>query len=189
MKKIHQPAGARKGFTLIELLVAIGLFSVVVSISAGGLVQAFRTQRQAAALISANSNVSLALEQIAREIRTGYDFCKTVNCPNQNQLFFKNAKKQSVAYCLIGGSIQRAVGAVTCSGDTFRKITADNVEVKDLRFRVLWQYPPGGAPGDNFQPRIIISVGVTSKEASLKDHAVYIQTTVSPRLPLDDGSS
>jgi prepilin-type N-terminal cleavage/methylation domain-containing protein len=65
----------KSGFTLIELLVAIALFSIVVAIATDGFVNALRTQRQVASLISTESNVTLVLEQMAREVRTGYLFC------------------------------------------------------------------------------------------------------------------
>ncbi len=63
------------GFTLVELLIAIGLFSIVVVIASAGFINGLRTQRQVASLISAESNVTLVLEQMAREERTGYLFC------------------------------------------------------------------------------------------------------------------
>ena len=65
---------SRSAFTLVEMLVAIALFSVVVSIAVGGFTRALRTQRQVIALIAANSNMSLALEQMAREMRTSINF-------------------------------------------------------------------------------------------------------------------
>jgi prepilin-type N-terminal cleavage/methylation domain-containing protein len=65
----------RSGFTIIELLVAIGLFTIVVTIAVGGFTNALKTQRQVSSLIATQSNVSIALEQMTREIRTGYLFC------------------------------------------------------------------------------------------------------------------
>ncbi len=75
MKNHRHKKQNRKGFTLIEMLVAIGIFSIVISIATGGFVSSLRTERQAAALISAQSNASLVLEQMAREIRTSSLFC------------------------------------------------------------------------------------------------------------------
>jgi len=65
----------KKGFTLVELLITVGLFVVVITIAVGGFTNAIRTERQVSSLISAQSNISLALEQMSREIRTGYLFC------------------------------------------------------------------------------------------------------------------
>lgn len=78
-KRINQLQNSRLGFTLVELLIAIGLFTIIVSVAVGGFTNALRTQRQVSSLIATQSNVSLALEQVAREIRTGYLFCHDVN--------------------------------------------------------------------------------------------------------------
>lgn len=63
------------GFTLVELLVSIAIFSIVVSIAVGGFVQALRSEHQVAAMVSTESNLGNAFEEMAREIRTGYLFC------------------------------------------------------------------------------------------------------------------
>jgi len=72
---MNKKNNSRAGFTLIEIMIAIVLFSIMVAIGVGGLTVAIRSQRQAAALLGAQSNVSLAVEQMAREVRTGYLFC------------------------------------------------------------------------------------------------------------------
>ncbi|MEY4731554.1 MAG: hypothetical protein RL681_500, partial [Candidatus Parcubacteria bacterium] len=71
MKKI---AGEREGFTIVETIISLAVFSVLVSVAMGGLATAMRTQRQTTALIMVNSNIPFALEQMAREMRTGIDF-------------------------------------------------------------------------------------------------------------------
>jgi type II secretory pathway pseudopilin PulG len=65
----------KAGFTLVETLVSVGIFMILVTIAVGGFVQALHTQGEVTQLISAQSNVSLGVEQMAREIRTGYLFC------------------------------------------------------------------------------------------------------------------
>ena len=64
MKKIMN----LKGFTLVELLVAIGIFSILMAVGVGGFVHALHTQREVAALIATQSNASIALEQMARDL-------------------------------------------------------------------------------------------------------------------------
>src|SRR4051812_39727119 len=104
----------RQGFTLVELLVAITLFSIAISIAIGGFVRALRTQRELISLIAANSNASLAIEQMAREIRTGTSF-DYVGCGEAAKicdgLTFKNANDEIVTYDLSAdGSLKRTVG-------------------------------------------------------------------------------
>jgi prepilin-type N-terminal cleavage/methylation domain-containing protein len=94
----------RSGFTLIELLVAIALFSIVVAIASSGFVSALRTQRQVASLISTQSNVTLVLEQMAREERTGYLFCHELDSSNPNN----NSNNADYCGCTISDSGQHA---------------------------------------------------------------------------------
>ncbi len=165
----------RRGFTLVELLVAIALFSVGVTIAVGGFVNALKTQRQNSALLSANSNMSLALEQMNREVRTGFDFCVNGQTCTSNELAFKNAAGEVVTYRKGGGvsdgGIERRVG-----GGAFARITADNVNIRYLTFR-----PIGNAVGDNVQPRIVINLGVSARERGVDESVIHLQTTVSPR--------
>ena len=62
------------GFTIIELMVAMTVFLVVVGISSGIFTRTIRTQRIVTDMSASLNNVTLALEQIAREARTGYFF-------------------------------------------------------------------------------------------------------------------
>ncbi len=77
MTGTHNQKNYRKGFTLVELLITVALFTIIIAIAVGTFTNALRTQRQVSSLISAESNVSLSLEQMARDIRTGYLFCNT----------------------------------------------------------------------------------------------------------------
>ena len=158
------------GFTLVELIVAVGLFLSIMTIATGSFVRALRTQRQIAGLISAENNVNLVLEQMAREARTGADFCSSAACPSSEELSFTNAAGQPVAYRLRGAVIERGVNG------TFSALTSGNVSVSYLRFIVT-----GQAPGDGWPPRITILVGVSSNEAGASAVA-HLQTSVSARL-------
>lgn len=177
------------GFTLVEVIVAIALFSVVVSIAAGGFVTALRSQRQVAALIAADNNVSLVLEQMARELRTGYNVCRpgencfkpsATNCPalspvTVNELDFYNADSQGVIYRLNGDVIERA--EQDANGNfVFSPLTGNNVSVKYLNFTLS-----GNLSGDCWPPRVTISLGLSSKDSSVAGDIINIQTTISAR--------
>jgi prepilin-type N-terminal cleavage/methylation domain-containing protein len=172
MIKIKKIEIARRGFTLIELLVAIGLFAIVVSIAAGGITRMLRTQRQVLSLISANSNASLAIEQIAREIRTGFDFCVNGNnCASSSQLTFTNANADQVSYDLIGGAIERSV-----NGGAFSPLTASNISIQRLSFSLF-----GNNPSDGYPPRITVSIGVSPKAIGVSNVVTNLETTISAR--------
>lgn len=177
--------GSRRGFTLVELLVAVGLFMITVSIATGGFVQALRTQRQVAALIAANNNVSMVIEQITREVRTGSNFCRTddntptchnvsgnlANGPNTSDLVFINANGVPVSYSLVNGSIARVE-----NNGTPEFITGSNVSVKYLNFVLS-----GNLSGDGWSPRVTIVLGISAKESGVSGSVISLQTTVSAR--------
>jgi prepilin-type N-terminal cleavage/methylation domain-containing protein len=179
----------KKGFTLVELLVAIGLFAIVVAIAAGGFVNALRTQREVAGLIAAQSNASLALEQMAREIRTGYLFCHAVGSQTAsaacgcttavvgapwtcNAIAFINANEENVVYLLAGTELQKATNGSTAS------VTGANVKITRLSFILQ-----GQEEGDQWPPRITISMGVTanSTDPAIASDVFNIETSVSAR--------
>lgn len=182
----------KQGFTLVDLIVALGVFAVVASIAAGGFALALRTQRQAASLIAANNNASLAIEQMAREMRTGRVFCDnrpqpdggdtgTAGIPScsaylsgdRSKIGFIAATGETIEYRLAsGGAIERGAGGV------FVPITGGKVLVFDLKFDIR-----GNDENDGIQPRITIALGVSSREPGLSESKTRIQTTVSSRPP------
>lgn len=190
----------KKGFTIVEMLVAIALFSIVTAIAVGGFTTALRTQRQVAALISVESNVSLAMEQMAREIRTGYLFCHnmsnnpTCTCaagggPNScgvpptngnvvtTDLNFFNANSANIIYSLVPGT-NALTRSDSDNGGISQAITGDTVAVKYLRFVIT-----GNEEGDHWAPRITISLGVapSSTDPAIANDVLNLQTSVSAR--------
>jgi len=205
--KSRTPPQSKKGFTLIELIITIGLFSVLVAIGIGGFTSALHTQRQISLLLSAQSNVSIALEQMAREVRTGYLFCHDVE-PN-------DTTPAPACGCLVGDSgvpaPPGARGALitgdlpiwTCtaldffnaesdhvtydsSGGALRRgvasamqaITSDNVSVKYMTFTIF-----GNMEGDSWTPRVTITMGIApnSTDPGITNTVLNLQTTVSAR--------
>ncbi len=163
------------GFTVIELLVSLGLFSIIVLLAMGGFVRALRAQGQVAAFASTNSNMSLALEEMAREIRTGILFC-TNGTTCGSVLSFVNARRQVVTYCLDEDAIKRGIADTTCANG--QKVTADNIAVKYLTFILF-----GNHEGDGYPPRITILVGAGPRDPAAASYIIHFQTTVSSRIP------
>ncbi|MDO8520545.1 MAG: type II secretion system protein [bacterium] len=168
----------KKGFTLIELVVAIGLFSIIVAIAIGGFIRALRTERQVIGLLAANSNASLAIEQMAREIRTGYDFCvMNGNSCGSSELSFRNANGLAVSYCLQDQGLFRGTGPGSCIGSTGNTITATNVLVQYLNFIVS-----GNQSTDGYPPRVTVAIGVSANTAGISGSIINLETTVSARV-------
>ena len=164
-----------QGFTAVELLVSMSLFVVLIGIASGIFIRATRTQRQITALIAANSNASLAIEQIAREIRTGRNFCGGGTCP-AGELNFINARGQSVNYKLGDGS-NNTKSIFRVSEGKEAPITADNVNVSRMVFVIV-----GQAPGDSQAPRITLALQVGAAGVPFSESFNNFQTTLSPRV-------
>lgn len=159
--------GDLTGFTLVELLVSVGVFAIVTSIAIGGFINALRTHRQAMALMTANSNTSSAIEQIAREIRTSKNFTSS----GQN-LSFENAEGNNITYDLSGDSLVRSE-----NDNPAQKITDENIIVKYLSFRIMNNI----IPLTNYPTRVVINIGVVPKDIKVTVKNIDIQTTVSSR--------
>ena len=167
------------GFTLIEIIISLSVFIIVVTIAVGGFVGALRSQRQGAALISPNNNVSLALEQMTREIRTGRNFCDPLYSPpcSFDALKFYNALGELVTYKKntgVGDFIER--GVFDGSTDVFERITGIGAFVWSLEFHLK-----GEDPADDLPTRVTITIGVSAKERGISEGVIRLQTTISSR--------
>lgn len=158
----------KSGFTIVELLVAMSLFLILVAVATGTFVQTLKTQRVITELTAANDNATQAVEQMAREIRTGFGFIDST----EGLLKFTNYRNESVSYKLIGNSISKCTG--DCQDDTdFRAMTAPEVKVERLKFIIS-----GKEFTDDFPTRVTLVLTV----AGPKDVKVNLQTTVSSRI-------
>ncbi|HUY62400.1 MAG TPA: type II secretion system protein [Candidatus Paceibacterota bacterium] len=82
----------RSGFTLIELMVAVGLFAVVMTIATGAYLIMIGADREAHAVTTGINNLSFALEDMTRTIRTGFDYCLgTTNTCSGTDFSFSDA--------------------------------------------------------------------------------------------------
>ena len=157
-----------KGFTMVELLIAMAIFVIVISIATGIFVQSLRSQRNIIGLMAINDNASSALEQMAREFRTGSLFSSL----SPEELKFTNYLGQAVTYRWNSQneSLERGVG------DDFKAITASDVKVRRANFILR-----GAESGDGLPTRVTAILSVGSGKRDLKDITTNLQTTVSAR--------
>lgn len=157
------------GYTIAEMIVAVGIFLILISIAAGSFIRILRTQRETMALLATNSNASLAMEQISREVRTGGAFLVS-----GDELHFTNSKNEAVIYRVNrdSGKIQRSTDGVN-----FNDITADNVKVFNLSFIVF-----NGGAGDRYPFRVTVIIQASPNLASFTSPVINLQTTISARV-------
>ncbi|MDP3725201.1 MAG: type II secretion system protein [Nanoarchaeota archaeon] len=174
-----------KGFTVVELLVAMSVFTALLSFAVGVFVQGMRSQRELTDQIVVNNEMSLVLEQMAREMRTGSFFApeggryETLSFTSEN-LRFEEESGRPVTYKLSASAGARGVPEKYISrndGSGDIPFTGKDVSVDELKFFV--------SRGEFCAPwRVTILMKVRPR-FSARD-PMPIQTTVSSRvLPVD----
>ena len=170
---------------MVELLVAMSIFTIGIVIAVGSFVRALQTQRALTHLMSVNSNTSLVLEQMAREIRTGYNFAvnsESASCAEGGEeLEFINAKGNAVAYKKSGEEITRQeCQGSDCSSSNFSPFTASDVAFKKVCFIKI-------QPNPSIDPwRLSMVLETGSSRPELAANFINLQTTISSRvLPSD----
>ena len=154
----------------MELLVAMSVFLVVLGLATGIFVRTFQTQRAITQLSESMNNVTLAIEQIAREARTGLNFTESDGSVTE-VLRFTTGSAQRVAYAVVGESIGRCTGSCgTVDEDNFKPITSPSVKIVDMGFIINSE---GSHP-----PRVTILTTVMPDNNT----EIYLQTTVSSRI-------
>lgn len=169
-------------FTVVELLVAMSVFVVLMGIITGIFINSLRVQKSLVSFMAVNDSVSIALEGMARELRTGSDFCisdPSDNClssVNGASLKFKNALDKDVVYRLNQGLLEKS----DTGGASFSSITPNNINVSGLEFELVDQKLTTGI-GDEWPPRINIFLKVGSRDPNLIGVTTNLQITVSGR--------
>ncbi len=202
MNSIKKQNSTLTGFTLIELIVAFGLFSIIMAVASGGFVQVIRSYRIATALTATNDSMALTMEQVAREMRTGYNFCEIADSA-EPKIQFVNANNEVVRYRLnpAARAIERAVSNISvpsgigsrCSNTddiwfNYQKITADNVAMEKMNIAVCGNNISSDVVLNSCgslttRPRITLAFSITSAEPEVEKLGIFIdvQTTVSAR--------
>ena len=178
-------AKKQQGFTLVELIVAMSLFSIIVVVISGIFMQTVKFQKIVANRAAAIDNLGLAMEEMARAIRTGVFFDQLEeggSLASVGSLTFTDYRKQVIIYSLgLEDSRNRVMKKVVSSDQENYDlpITSSNIEITDLKFILQGKNKAAvGQGNDNIPPRITISM--TAKGIYQKPFT--LQTTVGARL-------
>ncbi len=157
------------GFTLIEMMVAVSIFIVIITISLTSILNVSNIQKKTATFRAVNDNLNFAIEKMAREIRTGSDYCAQ-SCSSPSSFNFTNSEGVVVEYLLANKKIE-----VSYDGGDFLPMTSSEVVVEKLLFVVRGDGP------DGLQPLVTIIISGYAGEKKTIKSQLNIQTTVSQR--------
>jgi prepilin-type N-terminal cleavage/methylation domain-containing protein len=188
----------QSGFTLIELLVSVAIFTIVITIAIGALLVLVDANARAQNMQAAITNVTFALDSIAREVRTGSGhYCSntqisgsagaatTRDCPSGashisvieggESLTAVGTGRVAFRHNATDQSVERRVG-----DGSWLPITSRDVQITELAF-----YSEGSArsrDGDTVQPTVTIYVSGYAGELESARSSFALQTTVTKRI-------
>jgi prepilin-type N-terminal cleavage/methylation domain-containing protein len=99
MEKLFKKNNKQEGYTLIETMIAISIFLIVVTIGMDSLLNATLVHNKSQNLRSIMDNLSFTMEDMSRNLRTGYDY-HCIDTSNDN-----NPNDTSLHSCAFGEGI------------------------------------------------------------------------------------
>lgn len=168
-----------RGFTLIEMIVSIGLFTIVLFIASSAFLSVVSADRKSRATRLAMDNLTVALEDMTRRLKTGYDYsCGNVGRVNNcleiplSTIAFTDQNGERTIYSLSSGSIFRDIA----SEGGGLPVTSPEINISSLSFAV-----GGTSPADDQQPYVKIFIeGETG--GGVADAKFSLQTMVTQRV-------
>lgn len=164
------------GYTLVELIVAMGLFAIIMTLSTGAYLIMISVNRHAQAISTGIDNLSFALEDMTRTIRTGtvYQCGAGIDCPSGGSSFsLIDQNGSEVTYDLSGSSVRKTV-----DGTEFI-LTDPSVHVSSLQF-----FETGGnnaRSGDYSQPYVTMIMAGTVESGPGTSEPFHVETSASMR--------
>ena len=187
------------GFTLIEIMIAITLFTTIMILGTGAVLQTNAVHKKTQNMRSIMDNLNFIMEDMARNLRLGSSY----RCLGPDDFFPIDNQRESPRDCdtSLGISFEGTAGQLGAGdqivyivqpsnntdwviekskdgGQNFQQITPDEVKIDPAQsgFTVV-----GSSSSDTFQPRVIIRLVGTVKYKELESK-FNLETTVSQRL-------
>ncbi|MGB4076232.1 MAG: type II secretion system protein [Minisyncoccia bacterium] len=159
-----------RGYTLLEMIVAVGIFSIVMLTATGAFLTLIRLDREARLTNNVVTNLSFAVDSIARALRTGVNY----DCSPATSGTFDNCTSSSIAF---RDEDNRAItygissGRVTANVDGIQSFLTDpNITVSTLSFEVRGMGTTE-ACGSRIEPQVTFTMqgAMTSGQGAIVD--------------------
>ena len=189
------------GFTLVEMMVAIAVFSIVMVMAMGALLNVIESNNKAQSIKTAVDNISFALEGISKDMRMGTKYSCSKDggsnfigdCPDGGDtISFKSSKtiggveNPYIYYRFLDNQMWSCVGGTSggsCTGTysalTSSPLTGVTISATSSRFYVLGVTHSNDPVGTRTQPRAIIVVEGTAGSKAKTQTSFDLQTSIS----------
>lgn len=190
------------GFTLIETMIAVGLFTIIMTIGTGAVLNTNATYHRNQTLRTNLDSLNFVLEDMSRNMRLGRNFlCPTgttsVTTPQPigdyapkdcregaQTIAFESANGDSskpednYVYVIAPNNSIYSIYKSTDGGTTFKQITDSSIDISSSEsyFQVI-----GSSPADKVQPYVAINLMGRIRTKYGVD-SFHVQTTASSRI-------
>lgn len=158
----------RRGTSVIEMLAVTAIFSFIVVISAGSLVNAVQQNRESQAVKTSFDNLTFALSSMGRNIRLGYNYyCggdetkKNLrnDCPaGGNSISFNDYRTGNLIVYRLNGTTHAIERYNEADGYGYLAITAPEINIDSLKFFVARTGIAGFGPVARVQLSGVVTV-------------------------------
>lgn len=178
-----------KGFTLIELLMAMSIFALTTIVVVAVFLSMTAGHRRSLNAITLDNAAYIAMETIAKEIRTGRDYrfpgdsgCIIWNDISSDcgSIVFTNYHGNTVLYKLNNGQIEKCTGSssVSCAGGA---LTPSNIVISNFRFNMDGINNRGIPDNKQSKISIILTAETPAGTPEKYQRTLNLQTTISSR--------
>ena len=188
------------GFTLVEMMVAIAVFSIVMVMAMGALLNVIESNNKAQSIKTAVDNISFALEGISKDMRMGTEYSCSKDGSNFNgdcsdggmAISFKSSKSgnpyvyykflindKSIGQILSCVSVGNTSGTDCDNPTGYLPLTSSEVNLTSVVFYVLGSDSSKAPIPNRTQPRAIIVVEGTAGSKAKTQTSFDLQTSIS----------
>jgi len=165
-----------KGFSLVEILVSVAVFSVVVIAGTAAILAVIDANQKSQSLNSVMTNLNVALESMAREIRVGKNYACVTGHGIESDCtmisFTPDIGVGPIYYEFVSTGIQKRVGSDTA---TPLRMTATEVNLTDVHFKIR------KSTDGTFQDKVFLTISGYAQAKIQTKTNFYIQTLMSKR--------
>jgi prepilin-type N-terminal cleavage/methylation domain-containing protein len=165
-----------RGFSLIEIIVSVGIFAVVMLVATSAYYTMISLDRRARSTTEVVSNLSFALEAMARGMRTGTAYKCVATGGNSTDgtcscfSYSDSALGTPVTYHLMANkTVGRATGTSSCLDSLATSITDRAITVSSLVF-----YVRNVGSSDDYQPQVLFTIKGTMPADNTGSTTVFV---------------